>query len=431
MKGEDAITNALLAAADRFYGVPGFPVSGVLEKTGAESVINEKVAVEYALGDSLSGRRAAVILKNVGLNACADPFVEATTQGLIAGVVIIAGDDPDAEGSQNAQDSRYYGELAEVPVLEPGPDNVYGSVEEAFRASESFSRIAILRVTPDLLEAEVSPGNAERKVKNGNIAPLNLTMKGRVQRARNMLGQMGDWSKHSPLNRINGTSAIVGAAGTGEKTVRHTGASRITTVYPPPGGQGWIQEVQELGRPFVKEHLHMSPPAYSDPERREDRGFFRSFCKGCPFILAISILDERGITVICDAGCCVLCMNPPYKTSLVSYGMGSSIGVAAKSTGVALTGDYALLHSGLPALIDVHEKKTPLLCIVMKNNCMGMTGGQQAYDINPYIAWADPVRCRADDEGRLREILVPPGSPVVVVIEGNCPEGRHHETVEC
>jgi TPP-dependent indolepyruvate ferredoxin oxidoreductase alpha subunit len=431
MKGEDAITKALLVAADRFYGVPGFPVSGVLEKTGAEPVINEKVAVEYALGDSFSGRRAAVILKNVGLNACADPFVEATTQGLIAGVVIVAGDDPDAVGSQNAQDSRYYGELAEVPVIEPCPDNMYNAVEEAFRASELFSRIAILRVTPDLLDADVSPGNAERMVKNATIAPLNLTMKGRVQRARNMLGPMCEWSKTSALNRMNGTTVLVGAAGTGDKTALSSGKSHVITVYPPPALQDRIIAVKELGRPFVAEHQSMTPPVYTEPERREDRGFYRSFCKDCPFILAIKVLDERGITVTCDAGCCVLCMNPPYTTSLVSYGMGSSIGVAAKSTGVALTGDYALLHSGLPALIDVYEKKMPLLCIVMKNNCMGMTGGQPAYDILPYIAWADPVLCRADDEVRLREILVPPESPVVVVIEGNCPEGRHHETVEC
>jgi len=431
MKGEDAVTKALLAAADRLYGVPGFPVSGVLEKTGAEPVINEKVAVEYALGDSLSGRRAAVILKNVGLNACADPFVEATTQGLIAGVVIVAGDDPEAEGSQNAQDSRYYGELAEVPVIEPGPHNIFEAVEEAFRVSESFSRIAIIRLTPELLNAEVSPGNAERKDNRGTIAPLHLTMKGRVARAKNMLGPMGEWAKTSPLNSMNGKTALVGAAAPGDKPPLAGPASRISTVYPPPGGAGTLKEVKELGRPFVSEHHGTAPPAYVDPERREDRGFYRSFCKGCPFILAIKVLDERGISVTCDAGCCVLCMNPPYKTSLVSYGMGSSIGVAAKSTGVALIGDYALLHSGLPALIDMYEKKTPLLCIIMKNNCMGMTGGQQAYDIMPYIAWADPVICQADHEARLREILVPPKSPVVVVIEGECPVGRHHETVEC
>ena len=431
MKGEDAVTEALLAAADRFYGVPGFPVSGVLEKTGAETVINEKVAVEYALGDSLSGRRAAVILKNVGLNACADPFVEATTQGLLAGVVIVAGDDPEAVGSQNAQDSRYYGELAEVPVIEPGPENVHEAVEEAFRASESFSRIAILRLTPDLLAGDVSPGKTERMGKNGTIAPLNLTMNGRVQRARNLLGPMCEWSETSPLNRMNGSTAYVGAAGNTDATAIPATASRIITVYPPAGNLERIQVMKELGRPFVREHRRMVPPSYTKPERREDRGFYRSFCKDCPFIPAINILDERGISVICDAGCCVLCMNPPFKTSLVSYGMGSSIAVAAKSTGVALTGDYALLHSGLPALIDVHEKKTPLLCIVMKNNCMGMTGGQSAYDIFPYISWADPVICQADDEALLRKMLIHPDQPRVVVIEGSCPEGRHHDTMEC
>ena len=54
---------------------------------------NEKVALEHALGDSLAGRRAAVIVKHVGLNACADPLVHATAQGLRAGVVVVVGDD--------------------------------------------------------------------------------------------------------------------------------------------------------------------------------------------------------------------------------------------------------------------------------------------------------------------------------------------------
>ncbi len=124
-------------------------------------------------------------------------------------------------------------------------------------------------------------------------------------------------------------------------------------------------------------------------------------------------------------------MNDPFTVGMVSYGMGSSIGIAARSTGIALTGDYALLHSGLPALIDVYEKKIPLLCIVMKNNCMAMTGGQGAYDISPYIAWAEPVIYRADDIVGIRKALRVPESPAIVVIEGKCPEGRHHATVEC
>ena len=53
---------------------PGFPITDLGALTGAELVINEKTALEYALGDSLTGKRAAVIVKNVGVNACADPL---------------------------------------------------------------------------------------------------------------------------------------------------------------------------------------------------------------------------------------------------------------------------------------------------------------------------------------------------------------------
>src|SRR5208283_3250494 len=120
MKGVGALAAAISAGTDRQYTVPGFPVTELGTLTRAELVINEKTALEYALGDSLSGKRAAVIIKNVGLNACADPLLQATAQGIIGGVVIVAGDDPDAQGSQTAQDSRYYGELAELPVIEPG-----------------------------------------------------------------------------------------------------------------------------------------------------------------------------------------------------------------------------------------------------------------------------------------------------------------------
>ena len=146
MNGAAAVADALLRYTDRQYTVPGYPVTGLGALTGAELVINEKTALEYALGDSLSGKRAAVIVKNVGVNACADPLLQATVQGLIAGVVLVAGDDPDAEGSQTAQDTRYYGELAELPVIEPGASTCYAGIEAALEASEQFSRVAMIRL---------------------------------------------------------------------------------------------------------------------------------------------------------------------------------------------------------------------------------------------------------------------------------------------
>lgn len=246
-----------------------------------------------------------------------------------------------------------------------------------------------------------------------------------------MLPRMQEWSDSSPLNHFEGDTAFIGAAGNPDANGELPGASRVSTVYPIPVALGNISGIRELGRFFAGEHRPVFPLPGKDPERHSHRGFFRSFCRDCPFIPAMKVLEERKMPVICDAGCCVLCMNPPYTIGQVSYGMGSSIAVAARSTGIALTGDYALLHSGLPALIDVREKRTPLLCIVMKNDCMGMTGGQEAYDITPYIGWASPVTCPAGDTGRLRELLVAGETLKVVVIEGVCPEGRHHETVEC
>ena len=96
MKCLEMLAESLKTCTDRQYTVPGFPITELGGLVNAEMVINEKTALEYALGDSLSGKRAAVIIKNVGLNACADPLLQATAQGLIGGVVLVAGDDPDA-----------------------------------------------------------------------------------------------------------------------------------------------------------------------------------------------------------------------------------------------------------------------------------------------------------------------------------------------
>ena len=139
MNGLEALSDAILRYTDSQYTVPGFPVTALGTLTGAELVINEKTALEYALGDSLTGKRSAVIIKNVGVNACADPLLQATAQGLIGGVVLVVGDDPDAQGSQTAQDSRYYGELAELPVIEPDAATCYAGVEAALEASGKTS----------------------------------------------------------------------------------------------------------------------------------------------------------------------------------------------------------------------------------------------------------------------------------------------------
>ena len=61
----------------------------------------------------------------------------------------------------------------------------------------------------------------------------------------------------------------------------------------------------------------------------------------------------------------------------------------------------------------------------MKNNCTAMTGKQTASPRPvPYLAWAKPVICRADDEQRLYRVIRRPEGPVTVIVEGECPGGQ-------
>jgi len=423
MKGVEILAKAILSYTDVQYTVPGFPVTRLGDLCKAEMVINEKTALEYALGASLSGRRAAVIVKNVGVNACADPLLQATAQGLVGGVVLVVGDDPDAAGSQTAQDSRYYGELGEIPVIEPGEETCSRGIEAALEASEQFSRVAIVRLTPQLLDREGRDVAVTRINGKGRLSDRSWTMRGRMTAAEDLYRNMFDWSTTSFLNRWDGEPAGIGAA---------AGESRIVTVHPPPARLARYTDIRENGRSFARDHRELQLPVPRErPEARTDRGYYRTFCRDCPFKPLMNHLKRAGLKVICDAGCSVFSMTPPYEFGIASYGMGASIAVAAKSTGVALIGDYALLHSGMNALIDVYEKKIPLLCIVMKNNCAAMTGKQRVYNILPYLAWADPVVCGADDEKILVRELKVKDFPRMLIVTETCPDGCTHETVEC
>ncbi len=163
-------------------GVPGYPVTSLMElflrKSGEKELLmppevknsafeataselmrkytarwltNEKVALEIALGASVSGRRALVLVKHVGMNLLSDPLITSVTHTIGAGLVIIAGDDPGAKGSQNEQDSRWYGRIAEIAVFDPfNPDTAYRALRRAYELSEETRTPVMLRVTADL-----------------------------------------------------------------------------------------------------------------------------------------------------------------------------------------------------------------------------------------------------------------------------------------
>lgn len=406
MRGEDLVADSVVVSADTVYTIPGYPVTSLGEKTGAEFVINENTALEYAIGDSISRRRSVVIVKNAGMNALADPLVITTTQGLGKGVLIIAGDDTKAMGSQNMQDSRYYAEVAEVPLIEPDERSLHCAVEYGLSQSEKYSRISILRVTQDILEKEVAGivGPVKRRENSGSLADPELTMKGRSQQTDNVTRKMFSESK-------------------------------FPGVYPPPPNLGVQRDSDESGRPFITDHRAATPPQYTPkPETMSSRGYSRGLCRSCPFKPLFQTIAASGRDAICDTGCSLLAKNPPYNFGIANYGLGSSIAVAAKSTGLALTGDYAILHSGLNSLIDVYQKSLPVLCIVLVNGMAAMTGMKPVHDILPYIKWASPVclDCSSESLAVIAEKLEEKREkPEILLVYGQCPEGEEHEAVKC
>ena len=158
--GDEAIAQgALDAGLSGVYAYPGTPSTEITEyiqmsplakERGVHSrwSTNEKTAMEAALGMSFMGKRALVCMKHVGLNVCADPFVNAGMTGTNGGLVVLVADDPSMHSSQDEQDSRFYGKFAMIPTLEPSSQQeAYVMIQEAFEMSEQLHLPVLMRVT--------------------------------------------------------------------------------------------------------------------------------------------------------------------------------------------------------------------------------------------------------------------------------------------
>lgn len=155
LSGNEAIARgAWEAGCDAGFGYPGTPSTETLEAFSklpdvyAEWAVNEKVALENALGFSMAGHRALVTMKHVGVNVAADPLMSLAYAGVSGGLVMLAADDPGMFSSQNEQDSRFYAQFARVPMFEPADSSEARAMAiEAFRLSEEFGTIVMIRST--------------------------------------------------------------------------------------------------------------------------------------------------------------------------------------------------------------------------------------------------------------------------------------------
>ena len=158
--GDEAIAQgALDAGLSGVYAYPGTPSTEITEYIQQSPLAkergvhnrwstNEKTAMEAALGMSYMGKRALVCMKHVGLNVCADPFVNSAMTGTNGGIIVLVADDPSMHSSQDEQDSRFYGKFAMIPTLEPSnQQEAYDMMAEAYDMSEKLQLPVLMRVT--------------------------------------------------------------------------------------------------------------------------------------------------------------------------------------------------------------------------------------------------------------------------------------------
>jgi indolepyruvate ferredoxin oxidoreductase alpha subunit len=136
-------------------GYPGTPSSEILpylSKLNCGATvnwsINEKTALEIAIGTSIGCKRAMFTTKHVGLNVASDPLMTLALTGVRGGLVVVTADDPGMHSSQNEQDNRLYSKFAKIPMFEPSDSQeCLDFTSKAFDVSEEFDTPVILRTT--------------------------------------------------------------------------------------------------------------------------------------------------------------------------------------------------------------------------------------------------------------------------------------------
>lgn len=202
--GDEAIAQgAIDAGLSGVYAYPGTPSTEITEyiqnsPIAAERDIhrrwstNEKTAMEAALGMSFMGKRALVCMKHVGLNVCADPFVNSAITGVNGGIVVVVADDPSMHSSQDEQDSRFYGKFSMVPILEPSnQQEAYDMMSMAYDYSEKVKLPILMRITTRMAHSravvEVAENPRPQNELNYESKPDNWVLLPAFARKRNIV----------------------------------------------------------------------------------------------------------------------------------------------------------------------------------------------------------------------------------------------------
>ncbi len=223
--GNTALVRAMIEAGTRVVtSYPGSPTPEIATAIRSiprgdrpfyfEFSTNEKVATEVAFGAAINGHLSTVFFKSVGLNVASDTFVQLSYMNILGGMVVVLGDDPGANSSQNEQDNRHFAHMSYTPVLEPSnPLEVYLFYKEAASLARRYHMPIILRLTTHVCHAKekvafsaftpLQPDDTPRfNVVGGPQIPLTEEALGKKREALRKLEEVGRTANESNLNQL-------------------------------------------------------------------------------------------------------------------------------------------------------------------------------------------------------------------------------------
>jgi len=438
---------------------PGTPSTEILENVAkfketirCEWAVNEKVAVETAVGASMAGARALTAMKHVGLNVAMDPLMTFTYVGPLGGFVLVSADDPGMHSSQNEQDNRNLAKFARALLLEPADSQeAYDMTLAAFELSEKFQVPVILRLTTrtshssslvDLGAFKPAPHpllpykkDIRRNIPVPAFSPtqrLNaqkrtlamekaatLSRFNRIEKGKTALGIITSAVAYQYVKEIFPEYSILKLGWTNPlpKALVAKFAKSVKKVLVVEELDPFLEDqVKAMGIKVVEHKTELNMLELNADRLQNLRHEILKdvpkakivksdatlptrppvLCAGCGHRSVFYILHKLGATVTGDIGCYTLGAFPPLNAMDSTICMGASIGNAAgmKKAGLkgricAVLGDSTFFHSGMTGILSALYNGTPVTTIVLDNRITAMTGHQDNPGTGKTLAGAD------------------------------------------
>lgn len=447
LSGDEAIARGLYEAGVSFASAyPGTPSTEILENVStydgmySEWAPNEKVAMEAAIGASMSGVRSFAAMKMVGVNVAADPLFTFSYLGMNGGFAFVSADDPGMHSSQNEQDNRNYAKFAKIAMFEPSDSQeCIDMTKEAYRVSEKYGVPMMIRMTTRVCHSKSLVEESDRvevpavpyKKQREKMDAVPAISKQRRYVVEEREQKLKEYAEECPFNVVEMHDTKIGIISAGSaymyaKDALGDKASylKLGFTYPLPmkkikafaDSVDELYVVEELD-PFMEEQIRqagiachgkvvipkideLNPNIVAEGILKEKAEGFDvpdtlfvprppALCAGCPHRGFFYELGKRKDTVmIGDIGCYALGGAAPLNAKDLAVCMGSAFSVGhgfshgfelsdQKKRVVGCMGDSTFFHTGINSLTEVAYNGSNTICVILDNRITGMTGHQE------------------------------------------------------